>query len=47
VADGSIALIDEKGDRVIADGFRFADEIGLDAKECCISLKRLTSVFRR
>jgi sugar lactone lactonase YvrE len=33
VADGYIALVDEKGIRVVADGFRFTNEIRLDAKE--------------
>jgi gluconolactonase len=33
VADGYIALADEKGIRVVADGFRFTNEIRLDAKE--------------
>jgi gluconolactonase len=32
-ADGYIALIDEKGLRVVADGFAFTNEIRLDAKE--------------
>jgi sugar lactone lactonase YvrE len=33
VADGYIALADEKSIRVVADGFRFTNEIRLDAKE--------------
>jgi sugar lactone lactonase YvrE len=33
VADGYIALADEKGMRVVADGFRFTNEIRLDVKE--------------
>jgi len=33
VADGYIALADEKGIRLVADGFRFTNEIRLDAKE--------------
>ena len=33
LADGSIILIDEKGARVVADGFRFTNEIRLDARE--------------
>ena len=33
VADGYIALADEKGIRIVADGFRFTNEIRLDAKE--------------
>ena len=33
VADGYIALADEKGIRVVADGFRFTNEIRLDARE--------------
>jgi len=33
LADGSILLIDEKGPRIVADGFRFTNEIRLDAKE--------------
>jgi len=33
VADGYIALADERGLRMVADGFRFTNEIRLDAKE--------------
>ena len=33
ISDGYIALADEKGLRVIADGFRFTNEIRLDANE--------------
>ncbi|HAJ27809.1 MAG TPA: gluconolactonase [Syntrophus sp. (in: bacteria)] len=33
VADGYIALADEKGIRIVADGFRFTNEIRLDARE--------------
>jgi gluconolactonase len=33
LADGYIALIDEKGIRVVADGFFFTNEIRLDANE--------------
>jgi len=33
LADGSIILIDEKGPRIVADGFHFTNEIRLDAKE--------------
>lgn len=33
LADGSIILIDEKGPRVVADGFRFTNEIRFDARE--------------
>jgi gluconolactonase len=33
VADGYIALVDERGIRIVADGFRFTNEIRLDAKE--------------
>jgi len=33
VADGYIALVDDKGMRVAADGFGFTNEIRLDAKE--------------
>ncbi len=33
VADGYIALADEKGLRIVADGFRFTNEIRLDAEE--------------
>jgi gluconolactonase len=33
LADGCIILIDEKGPRIVADGFRFTNEIRLDAKE--------------
>jgi gluconolactonase len=33
VSDGYIALVDEKGIRMVADGFRFTNEIRLDARE--------------
>ena len=33
LADGYIALIDDKGIRIVADGFHFTNEIRLDAKE--------------
>jgi gluconolactonase len=33
IADGSIILIDDKGPRIVADGFRFANEMRLDARE--------------
>jgi sugar lactone lactonase YvrE len=33
LADGYIALVDEKGIRVVADGFAFTNEIRLDADE--------------
>ena len=33
LADGRIILLDEKGPRVVADGFKFTNEIRLDAKE--------------
>ena len=33
LCDGYIALIDDKGIRVVADGFHFTNEIRLDAKE--------------
>ncbi|MGD8229505.1 MAG: SMP-30/gluconolactonase/LRE family protein [Desulfobacteraceae bacterium] len=33
ISDGYIALADEKGLRMVADGFRFTNEIRLDAKE--------------
>ena len=33
VADGYIALVDGKGIRIVAEGFRFTNEIRLDAKE--------------
>ena len=33
IADGYIALADESGLRIVADGFRFTNEIRLDAKE--------------
>ncbi len=33
VADGYIALADERGIRIVADGFRFTNEIRLDAQE--------------
>jgi len=33
VADGYIALVDGKGIRIVADGFRFTNEVRLDARE--------------
>jgi len=33
IADGYVALADEKGLRIVADGFRFTNEIRLDARE--------------
>ncbi|RXR29444.1 SMP-30/gluconolactonase/LRE family protein [Sphingobium fluviale] len=33
LADGYICLIDERGARIVADGFHFTNEIRLDAKE--------------
>jgi sugar lactone lactonase YvrE len=33
IADGYIALADQKGLRIVADGFRFTNEIRFDAKE--------------
>uniref|UniRef100_UPI0035CAF34C SMP-30/gluconolactonase/LRE family protein n=1 Tax=uncultured Sphingomonas sp. TaxID=158754 RepID=UPI0035CAF34C len=33
LADGSIILVDERGARVVADGFQFTNEIRLDAAE--------------
>lgn len=33
LADGYIVLIDDKGPRIVADGFRFTNEIRLDAQE--------------
>jgi gluconolactonase len=33
LADGYIALLDERGLRIVADGFHFTNEIRLDAKE--------------
>ena len=33
ISDGYIALADERGLRIVADGFRFTNEIRLDAKE--------------
>lgn len=33
IADGYIALADERGLRIVADGFRFTNEIRLDARE--------------
>lgn len=33
IADGYIALVDDKGPRIVADGFRFTNEIRLDAAE--------------
>ena len=36
IADGYIALADEKGLRIVADGFRFTNEIRFDAREECL-----------
>jgi hypothetical protein len=33
IADGYIALADQNGLRIVADGFKFTNEIRLDAKE--------------
>jgi gluconolactonase len=33
IADGYICVMDEKGIRIVADGFRFTNEIRMDAKE--------------
>jgi gluconolactonase len=33
IADGYVAVLDEKGPRIVADGFRFTNEIRFDAKE--------------
>jgi sugar lactone lactonase YvrE len=33
LADGYVALLDDKGIRIVADGFAFTNEIRLDAKE--------------
>lgn len=33
IADGYVALLDERGLRIVADGFRFTNEIRFDAKE--------------
>src|SRR5579871_4755399 len=33
VADGYIALVDDRGIRVVADGFKFTNEVRLDANE--------------
>lgn len=33
IADGYIALVDERGIRLVADGFKFTNEIRLDARE--------------
>jgi len=33
IVDGYVALVDEKGIRIVADGFHFTNEIRLDAKE--------------
>ncbi|MBI2528578.1 MAG: SMP-30/gluconolactonase/LRE family protein [Candidatus Rokubacteria bacterium] len=33
IADGYIALVDDRGLRIVADGFRFTNEIRLDARE--------------
>jgi sugar lactone lactonase YvrE len=33
IADGYIALIDERGIRIVADGFAFTNEVRLDANE--------------
>jgi gluconolactonase len=33
VADGYVALVDDKGIRVVADGFRYTNEVRLDSRE--------------
>lgn len=33
IADGYVAVLDDKGARIVADGFRFTNEIRFDAKE--------------
>ncbi len=33
IADGYVAVLDERGARIVADGFRFTNEIRFDAKE--------------
>lgn len=33
IADGYVAVIDERGPRIVADGFRFTNEIRFDARE--------------
>jgi len=33
LADGYIVLLDDKGPRIVADGFRFTNEVRLDARE--------------
>ena len=33
IADGYIALVDQRGLRIVADGFRFTNEIRMDARE--------------
>ena len=33
LADGTVILVDDRGPRIVADGFRFTNEIRLDARE--------------
>ncbi len=42
LADGSIILVDDNGARVVADGFRFTNEIRLDAKEAWLYVAETT-----
>jgi gluconolactonase len=42
LADGAIILIDEKGVRIVADGFRFTNEIRFDAAEDWLSVAETT-----
>jgi sugar lactone lactonase YvrE len=43
LADGSLILLDEKGARVVADGFHFANEIRFDAREEWIYVAETTA----
>ena len=43
LADGSLILLDERGARVVADGFHFTNEIRLDAREEWIYVAETTA----
>ena len=43
LSDGALILLDEKGARIVADGFHFANEIRLDAREEWIYVAETTA----
>jgi len=43
LADGCIILVDERGPRVVADGFHFTNEIRLDAEEAWLYVAETTA----